>query len=209
MRIEWRDALRRRIGRVEVDPEARPTRAPIIERGVHTPEREAFLQWEGALDDAGQLRRCLACGCGDLFKEKAFPQVTGLVIVMAFVGAIVGALGLATNLPVLVLLIVVLALDVAILMFSNRRLVCYACRSSHHDVAIARYHRSWDRSVADRYPVLSAQRIAERSAERSTPDETRVASTPPPMPAAGGAAMAGDLASASAGDVMDTKSYFQ
>src|SRR4051812_35668948 len=25
--------------------------------------REAFLNWETALDDAGQLRRCVACGC--------------------------------------------------------------------------------------------------------------------------------------------------
>lgn len=211
MHIEWRDLRRKRIGRVEVDPALRPTRAPIIERGIHTPEREAFLQWEGALDDAGQLRKCIACGCGDLFKEKAFPQVTGLVIVLAFVGAIVGALGLATNLPVLLLLIVVLILDVAILLFSNRRLVCYRCRSSHHDVPIARYHRSWDRTVADRYPLEAAA---------ATGDSSRDAPTAPKRPsqviaeqaaastAAPATASPGDLATASAGDVMETKSYF-
>lgn len=210
MRIEWRDARRRKIGRVEVDPAARPTRVPVIERGVHEPQREVFLQWEGALDDAGQIRKCLACGCSDLFKEKAFPQVTGLVIVLAFVGAIVGALGLATNLPVLVLLTVVLVLDVAILVFSHRRLVCYLCRSSYHDLAIARYHRSWDRGVADRYPAPGAESDEPR---RTEPSRTRV-----PEPLADGSsgivappsiAVAGDLASASAGDVMETKSYFQ
>lgn len=209
MRIEWRDARRRKVGRVDVDPAARPTRAPIAERGVPVPQREAFLQWEGALDDAGQIRKCLACGCEDLFKEKAFPQVTGLVIVLAFVGAIVGALGLATNLPVLVLLTAVLVLDVAILVFSHRRLVCYRCRSSYHEVAIARYHRSWDRSVADRYPAPSAGAEEGRLVEPSrTPSPSRAepATTGGPAPATVGA---GDLASADAGDVMETKSYFQ
>lgn len=203
MRIEWRDDRRRKIGRVEADPAARPTRAPIIERGQPAPTREAFLQWEGALDDAGQLRKCLACGCGDLFKEKAFPQVTGLVIVLAFVGAIVGALGLATNLPVLVLLMAVLVLDVAILVFSSRRLVCYRCRTSFHDVAIARYHRSWDGSMADRYPAPSG---AEQ--RRAAPPRAAEPVTPPPA-APRPAESPGDLATASAGDVMETKSYFQ
>jgi hypothetical protein len=156
MRIDWRDEQRRKIGRVEVDAAERPTRAPIYEPGLHDPQREAFLQWEGALDDAGQLRKCLACGCSDLWKEKAFPQVTGFVIIMAFVGAIVGALGLATNLPVLLLLIAVLVLDVAILVFSTRRLVCYRCRTRYHEMRIARYHQTWDRSIADRYPASAA-----------------------------------------------------
>ena len=178
MRIEWRDDRRRKIGRVEADPVSRPTRAPIFEPGIHDPQREAFLLWEGALDDAGQLRKCLACGCDDLYKEKAFPQVTGLVIILAFVGGIVGALGLATNLPVLLLLIVVLVLDVAILLFSQRRLVCYRCRSSYHGLMIARYHRAWDRAVADRYPLTpaadpgfegSARPEATASADRLTP----------------------------------------
>lgn len=215
MRIEWRDQRRRRIGRVDVDPAARPTRAPIIERGIPTPEREAFLQWEGALDDAGQLRKCLACGCGDMFKEKAFPQVTGLVVVLAFVGAIVGLLGLATNLPVLLLLMGVLVLDVAILVFSTRRLVCYRCRTSYHDVAIARYHRSWDRSVADRFPLPAAgadeaaanSGARVRAAAGVASSGTSSGTTPAASP--GVVMAAGDLASANAGDVMETKSYFQ
>ncbi len=218
MRIEWRDLRRRRIGRVDVDPAARPTRVPVVERGVHAPEREVFLQWEGALDDAGQLRKCLACGSNDLFKEKAFPQVTGLVIVMAFMGAIVGALGLATNLPVLLLLLAVLVLDVAILVFSRRRLVCYQCRSSYHELPIARYHRSWDRAVADRYPSPAAStdepelagggKVAGKAAAGSGSDsETSTAPSPASKP--GVVLVGGEFASANARDVMDTKSYFQ
>jgi hypothetical protein len=157
MRIEYRDQQRKKIGRMQVDPAARPTRVPVIEPGIHEPQREAFLNWEGAVDDAGRLRKCIACGCPDLFREKAFPQVTGFVVVLAFVGAVVGLMGLATNLPVMLLLTVVLVLDVAILVFSQRRLVCYQCRSSYHELEIPRYHRVWDRAVADRYPAPSRE----------------------------------------------------
>lgn len=218
MRIEWRDLQRRRIGRLDVDPAARPTRVPVVERGVHAPEREVFLQWEGALDDAGQLRKCLACGSNDLFKEKAFPQVTGLVIVMAFMGAIVGALGLATNLPVLLLLMAVLVLDVAILVFSRRRLVCYRCRSSYHDVPIARYHRSWDRAVADRYPLLvessddavrSGVGVVAATSEARSGSEPETSTAPAQASRPGVVLVGGEFASANARDVMDTKSYFQ
>jgi hypothetical protein len=181
MRIELRDERRSRVGRVDIDSTQRPTRVtvtrnptgwrqffgrgwlsfsglfagskPASSHDDHVSgSREVFLTWDTALDDAGQLRRCVACGCPELFREKAFPQVTGFVVLLAFIGAIVGALGLATDLPVLLTMAGVLLLDIAILFFSRRRLVCYQCRSSFHDLPIARYHRPWDRSVADRYP---------------------------------------------------------
>ncbi len=171
MRIEVRDEYRRRVGRIHVDPVQRPTLVMTESKtggtgaptaGAGDPPREVFLKWDSALDDAGQLRRCVVCGRADLFREKAFPQVTALVVVLAFVGAVVGTFGLATDLPVLILMAGVLVLDVAILVFSRRRLVCYACRSSYHNLPIARYHRDWDRSKADRYPqkAISDQRAA-------------------------------------------------
>ena len=156
MRIELRDERRERVGRIEVDSAERPTRVSVMRPGRPEPG-EAFLNWDSALDDAGQLRRCVACGCHDLVREKAFPQVTGFVIVMAFVGAVVGLFGLATNLPVLIIMIGVLVLDVAILLFSRRRLVCYRCRTSYHELPIARYHRTWDRTQADRHPPPVAE----------------------------------------------------
>ncbi|MHC4989841.1 MAG: hypothetical protein ACYTGC_02580 [Planctomycetota bacterium] len=152
MRVELRDRDRRRIGRITLsrplDPSQRPTRVQ-----VDGGQREVFLRWDSALDDAGQLRRCIVCGCGDLFTEKAFPQVTAFVVVLAFAGAVVGFLGYATTPPVLVAMGLVLVLDLAILVFSRRRLVCYRCRSSYHALPIARYHRRWDRAVSDRYPA--------------------------------------------------------
>jgi len=194
MRIEWRDQRRRKIGRVEVDPSSPPTRAPLIERGLPNPQREVFLQLEGALDDAGQLRKCLACGCSDLFREKAFPQVTGVVVVMAFVGAIAGLLGLATNLPVLLLLTAVLVLDVAILVFSQRRLVCYRCRTSYHELPIARYHRSWDRAVADRYPAPPpAGEDADAGVRPARDDSRQPPALTPAMAAPGMSTLEGPL----------------
>jgi hypothetical protein len=186
MRIELRDSQRQRVGRIDLDPAQRPTRAVIAEsdgaagrlsrwarglvgrarykhvpkesskleqgEGVAQPAKEVFLNWETALDDAGQLRRCIACGCTDMFREKSFPQVTGFVVLLAFIGAVVGALGLATNLPVLFAMACVLVLDIAILVLSRRRLVCYDCRTTYLNLPIARYHRPWDRGVADRHP---------------------------------------------------------
>ena len=54
--MDYRDEFRRRVGRADIDTAERPTRAEIegMTRGV-------FLHWDNALDDAGQLRRCIAC----------------------------------------------------------------------------------------------------------------------------------------------------
>ncbi|MHC4217612.1 MAG: hypothetical protein ACYSU7_04065 [Planctomycetota bacterium] len=145
MRIDVRDAERRGIGRIEVDPARRPTRVRLEDTG-----RDVFLDWDTALDDAHRLRRCVVCGCNDLFKAKAFPQITGFVVVLAFAGAIVGALQLVDTLT-LIAMVVVLVADVSILLFTRQRLVCHRCRSSYHGLPIARYHRRWDRAVAERH----------------------------------------------------------
>ena len=144
MQIDLRDADRRRIGLIDVDSAQRPTR-------VRIGGTDRFLDWDIALDDGGHLRRCVACGCSDLFRAKAFPQITGFVIVLAFAGAVIGTLGFATTPPIFAAMVVVLVADVAILMFSRQRLVCHRCRSSYHGLPIARYHRSWDRTVAERH----------------------------------------------------------
>lgn len=149
MRIELRDERRQKLGRVEVDPTVRPTR-------VHPTDakRDVILTWDSALDDAGKLRRCVACGCTDMYRVKGFPQITGFVIVLAFAGAVIGALGLATP-PMLVGMVVVLVIDIGILFFVHESLVCYRCRTTYRDLPIPRYHHRWDRTVADRFPPPS------------------------------------------------------
>jgi hypothetical protein len=181
MRIELRDEDRLRVGWIDVDPALRPTRVTIVRS-----DREVFLDWDTAVDDAGRLRRCVACGCTDLFAEKVFPLVTGVIVVLAFAGFVLGALSFfgmlrfAGSPYVLWAMGVILAADVAILLFSRRRLVCYRCRSAFYGLPIARYHRSWDRSIAERYP-------APRRPERppwAKEAEPKAGATPAPAPQA-------------------------
>jgi len=129
----------------------RPTRV-----SVDGSKREVLLDWEGAVDDSGHLRKCLVCGCGDMFREKAFPQVTIVVIVLAFAGAALGVLNLVTT-PILIAMAVVLVVDVAILLLARQRLVCHRCRSTFTQLPIARYHSTWDRATADRYASAAGQ----------------------------------------------------
>ena len=156
MLIDLRDIRRQPVGRVDVDPDARPTRVQAIARDGTT--REAFLQWDGAIDDSGHVRRCVACGGSDLFHEKAFPLLTGFVVVLAFAGSVVGLLGFASGRPgVMAALALVLTIDIAIFAFSRRRLVCYRCLTSYPRPRLARYHRAWDRSIAGRNPAPAGE----------------------------------------------------
>jgi len=129
---------------LNVDPAQRPPRVQTLEE-----TRDVFLEWDQALDDDGQLRRCLSCG-GPLYRRKALPQLTGFVIVLAFALALVGILGFADNIPLLIGMSCVLLLDIAILLFAQTYLDCYRCRSSHRRLKIASYHRPWERAFAER-----------------------------------------------------------
>tara|TARA_B100001059_G_scaffold223568_1_gene248676 strand:- start:2094 stop:2555 length:462 start_codon:yes stop_codon:yes gene_type:complete len=129
---------------IEVDPAQRPTRVQSLEEAG-----DVFLEWDQAIDDDGHLRRCLCCA-GPLYRRKAFPQVTGFVIVLAFALSLVGILGFADNIGLLVVMTIVLLMDISILLFARTYLDCYRCGSSHRKLTIASYHRSWDRATANR-----------------------------------------------------------
>lgn len=143
MRIELRDSNGRRVSRVEVDERARPARVQVA-------GQDLFLRWEGALDDASSLRKCVVCGCGELYARKNLPQVTPFVVVLAFSGAAVAILGYATNPLVVAALAALLVVDVLTLILARRQLVCYGCGAIYSALRIARYNRPWDRSVAER-----------------------------------------------------------
>ena len=144
MRIDIHDSSRRRRGRVQVDPVQRPSRVPL-EDG----EGEVFLSWDGTLDDAGHLRKCLCCGCPNLYKFRSLPSVTPIIVIVAFAGAAVGILGYATNILVLGILLLVLIAEVTIFLVARTRLVCYRCRSRYDDTPVANYHATFDREIAD------------------------------------------------------------
>lgn len=147
MRIELRDELRRPVGIVDVDPTIRPSRARL-----NGEEREVFFNWDTALDDASCLRRCLSCGCTDLFREKAFPPFMGVLVILNYAGLLLGIFGFAENIIVQFIMIILLLTGLVVLLKSRMRLVCYHCRTAHYDLPLARYHRSWDRAIADRHP---------------------------------------------------------
>ena len=144
MRIELRDSNGRRLARVDIDERARPARVEI-------PGGSAlFPRWDEAIDDAGKLRKCVVCGCDQMYARKNFPQVTPFIVVLAFSGAAAIILGLVNNPLIFAGLAALLALDVAVLILARTRLTCYGCGAVYGALRIARYHKQWDRAVAER-----------------------------------------------------------
>ncbi len=162
MRIELRDVFRRHMGIVEVDPTIRPSRARLSGE-----EREVFLNWDTALDDASCLRRCLSCGCTDLFREKAFPPIMVVLVILNYAGLLLGIFGFAESIMVQFIMIILLMTGLVVLLRSRMRLVCYHCRTAHYDLPLARYHRSWDRAIADRHPALDSSRLESGDEEET------------------------------------------
>lgn len=179
MRIEPRDASGRRLARIEVDEHARPARVQVP--GV---THDVYLRWDGALDDAASLRRCVLCGCSDVYVRKNFPQVTPFVIVLAFSGAAVALLGYSTNPVLYALLAVLLAVDVLSLILSERQVVCYGCGAIYTRLRIARYLRPWDRTIAERIakspPELPTALTVHVEVPGTTPPPTSEPSAPTP-----------------------------
>ncbi len=145
MRIDVRDQDGTRLGRIEIDAAARPLRVrpPLAERDV-------FLDWDGAVDDAGHLRSCVVCGHPRVYRSRSLPQMTPFVALLALGLATISLLGFATSRAFLALLGVMLVLDIGVLFLARTRLVCYRCGSVYERLGIARYHRHWDASVAER-----------------------------------------------------------
>jgi len=112
-------------------------------------EGEVFLNWDGTLDDSGHLRKCLCCGCSNLYRIRSLPSITPVIVILAFVGAAVGLLGYGDNPMVLPLLVAVLVVEVTIVIVSRNRLVCYRCRSRYANLPIAPYHGAFDRDYAE------------------------------------------------------------
>ena len=144
MRIDVNDPARRRRGRITVEPALRPPRVPLEEEAG-----EVFLSWDGALDDAGHLRRCVCCGCPNLYRMRTLPSVTPIIVIVAFAGAAVSLLGYATNPLVYATLIVVLGIEIITVLVAKTRLVCYRCRSQYSNTPIAPYHAGFDREDAN------------------------------------------------------------
>ena len=109
-----------------------------------------FPDWDGARDDSGVLRRCILCGEEQLFRRKLLPQVTGLVVVLAFTLALLSILGYFGGPVVLGIMVALLLIDLAILFFSPQSLECYRCHAEYRDLEMGSWHKPWSRSLARR-----------------------------------------------------------
>lgn len=164
MEMELHDAQRRLVGRAHVDAQAQPVRVRVVRRGQ---EREVFLRWDGAVDDAGQLRTCIACGCPHLYRQRSLPRFTPFVLVLAAAGFVLGVLGYSNDPIVLTALIVLLVLDIAALLIARTLLVCYRCRTRYGRTPVARYITRWDPRVA----ALPECRVEAQEPAQSLPSD--------------------------------------
>ena len=148
MQIRLRDLERRPAGTAEVDPVARPPRVEV--RATDGSVREAFLDWEQALDDADRLRACVACRCPELYRRRTPIWFTPFALVLAAAGLVAAVTGHSSDPLVLAALVALVVIDVAVLAFVPTRLVCYRCGTAYSGMPIARHHRRWDAATAAR-----------------------------------------------------------
>lgn len=108
----------------------------------------------------GTPRRCLVCGCEDLWRQKDFPQRLGLAIVG--LGILLSTVAYAYWRPVLALGILMLfaLADLLLYTFMKDVLVCYRCGARHHSANLDREHPQFNLETAERYRQ-EAKRLAQ------------------------------------------------
>lgn len=102
-------------------------------------------------------RRCLVCGCGDVWRQKDFPQKLGLAMVA--LGAILSTIAWAYHLPgtALGILLVFAAVDLLLFTFMKDVLVCYRCHARYGDVQFREDHPRFNLETAERYRQEAAR----------------------------------------------------
>lgn len=115
-------------------------------------------------------RRCLMCGCDDLWRQKDFPQKIG--VAMVGVGILISTIAyynywIKTAIAVLVVFALV---DMLLFWLMTDVLVCYRCGAAHRRTNLQdEPHPAFDLEVAERYRQ-QAIRLAE-SQEQSEKHE--------------------------------------
>jgi hypothetical protein len=98
-----------------------------------------------------QPGRCLVCGCGDLWRQKDFPQGLGLLLVG--LGALGSTIAWAYWRPVLAIGILMGFALADLLLYTLMKdvLVCYRCRARHRNAHLDEEHPRFNLEVAERY----------------------------------------------------------
>jgi hypothetical protein len=128
---------------------------------------------EGDVVD-GVPRRCLVCGCGDLWRQKDFPQRLGLA--MVGLGAILSTIAWAYHLPATALgvLLGFALVDLLLFTFMKDVLVCYRCQARFRDADLGEDYPRFNLETAERY-----RQEAARMAQSHQAQSRRTAGSPP------------------------------
>lgn len=99
----------------------------------------------------GRPNRCLACGCGDLWRQKDFPQGLGLLFVA--IGALLSTIAWGYTRPLVAIgILMVFALaDLLLYALMKDVLVCYRCGARHRHSNFGEDHPHFNLEVHERY----------------------------------------------------------
>jgi hypothetical protein len=119
-------------------------------------------------------RRCLVCGCDDLWRQKEFPQRVGLAMVA--LGALLSTIAWAYHMPATALGVLLGFALVDLVLFTVMKdvLVCYRCHARYRDVVFRDDHPRFNLETAERY-----RQEAARLDETRRGDSRRAAGSPP------------------------------
>ena len=110
----------------------------------------------GSVDAAGP-HVCVVCGCGDLWRQKDFPQKLGLAMVI--LGAVLSTIAFSLYLPLTALgvLLGFALVDLLLFTFMKDVLVCYACHARYRDADLRDDHPRFNLETAERYRQEAAR----------------------------------------------------
>ena len=103
---------------------------------------------------------CCVCGCGDLWRQKDFPQRIGLLLVA--VAAVLSTIAWANHQPELSIgILMAFALgDLLLYTFMKDMLVCYRCGARHRKTEIDAEHPGFNLETNERYRQQAIQLAA-------------------------------------------------
>ena len=120
-------------------------------------------------DDVGETgpRKCLVCGCDDLWRQKDFPQRVG--VTMVALGAVLSTIAFALYLPLTALgvLLGFALVDLLLFTFMKDVLVCYRCHARYRDASPEDDYPRFNLETAERYRQEAARLDAAQEARRS------------------------------------------
>jgi hypothetical protein len=102
-------------------------------------------------------RRCLVCGCDDLWRQKDFPQRLG--VAMVALGAVLSTIAVALYMPATALgvLLAFALVDLLLFTFMKDVLVCYRCHARYRDAVLKDDHPRFNLETAERYRQEAAR----------------------------------------------------